>query len=458
MPTQLRARDIVESCRRVSPSAGDGILLIADGAGYPMSLARGNSTSPSGGIASTEERQLRGNEHYKGGVDPIGAQHEERPIRALVFLEASTVAGAVKPVLEFAREAAEATKSGALNLTMVLYERAGQESSLLSVVQDQGIAEEIISERHSLDMRALRQLREIGQKQRPHIIWTNNTKSHFLVYLSGLHRTAKWIAFHHGYTKEALRTRVYNELDRLSLPHAQRVVTVCNDFAQKLHAKGVPSDRLRVVRNPIRVTAPVSEAEKAQFRNKLGLNDESVLLSVGRLSQEKGHADLLRAIALMRSNLEGAFRSKLILVGDGPECGRLQALCAGLGLEDVVRFAGYEADVRPYYAISDIFILPSHSEGSPNVLLEAMAAGVPTVATAVGGLPEVLSNEVNALLVPKENPAQLATAIARLLNEQPLRQQFIEKSKEVVAQHNPESYYRNIMGLFEEVLNETPTT
>ena len=378
---------------------------------------------------------------------------EKRSLRVLVFLEASTVAGAVKPVLEFAQEAASAS-SPPINLAMVLYQRAQQPSPLIDVVRQHGIPLEVIVERRAFDSHVLPQLRGVAQRLHPDVLWTNNTKSHFLVALSGLHQTAAWIAFHHGYTREAWRTRIYNELDRWSLPRARRVVTVCNDFARQLRRKGVRGDRLHVLRNPIRVSAPIADAEKARLRDELGLNDRPVLLSVGRLSAEKGHADLLRAVAQMRADQGAAFRSRLLIVGDGPERRNLESLCSTLKLDDVVQFTGYQADVRRHYGVADVFVLPSHSEGSPNVLLEAMAAGVPIVATAVGGLPEVLSNEVNALLVRKQNIGELAGAMTRLLHEPQLGQQLAEKGREVVAQHDPQSYFRGVVGLFQEVMGE----
>lgn len=404
-------------------------------------------------------RSLRTSICPTAATDLVSGESDRHPIRVLVLIEANTVGGAVKPILEFAREAALSTSCLTAEVTMVSYVRARQENSLIDAVRAQGIPIEIVTERHPFDLRTIPQLREIVRRQQPDIIWTNNTKSHFLVCLSALHRTAKWVAFHHGYTKEAFRTRVYDQLDRWSLPHAERVVTVCNDFANHLQRRGVARDRLLVLRNPIRIPSPVSEAEKVRLRVELGLtNTARVLLSVGRLSREKGHADLLHAMAQMRAAERTGFHSHLLIVGDGPERRRLHALCSELRLDDIVRFTGYQSNVLPYYGISDVFVLPSHSEGNPNVLLEAMAAGVPTVATAVGGVPEILTHEVNALLVPKHNIVQLANAIQRLLNDPLLRDQIASKAKEVVAQHHPQDYFQSLMGIFQEVIVEARAT
>jgi glycosyltransferase involved in cell wall biosynthesis len=419
--------------------------------------ALGIMTRPLLSSPSAQGRALRKDADHPRSADATRGL-SEKPLRVMVFLEASTIAGAVKPILEFAREAAVSTTGRSLQVTMVLYLRVGQESRLIDAIRAEDIPVEVVAERHPFDLRVIHQLRTLAGKLRPDIIWTNNTKSHFLVRLTGLHRRAEWIAFHHGYTREALRTRVYNELDRLSLPGAKLVVTVCHDFEEQLKRKGVPAARLRVLRNPIRVPSPASERETTRLRTELGLMNTQVLLSVGRLSLEKGHADLFRAIALLREKQATSFRSHLLIVGDGPERRNLQALCSELRLDDVARFTGYQSDVRPYYAISDVFVLPSYSEGSPNVLLEAMAAGLPVVAAAVGGLPEVLSHDLNALLVPKQDIEQLANAIERLLKDPLLRQELVTKGKDLVAQHNPQSYFQGVLALFEEVSSETTAT
>ena len=372
----------------------------------------------------------------------------------MVFLEASTIAGAVKPVLEFARQATAVSRQRAIDMTMILFSRAGQKDNLTEAIQAENLPLKLITERHPLDFGAISQIRALARELSPDIVWTNNTKSHCLVRMAGLNKSANWIAFHHGYTREAWRTRLYNEVDRFSLPRADRVVTVCNDFAWQLQSKGVPAARLRVIRNPIRPSPPTAQLERTRARNQLGLTDARVLLSIGRLSLEKGHADLLRAFALMRMTRGVAFESRLLIVGDGPERQNLQALSSELKLVDAVQFAGYQADVASYYAAADVFVLPSHSEGSPNVLLEAMAAGLPVVATAVGGVPEILSDEVNALLVPKQNEKALANSIERLLNDFALAQRLVAKSKDVVAQHDPQVYFRAILGVFEEVMGE----
>ena len=111
------------------------------------------------------------------------------------------------------------------------------------------------------------------------------------------------------------------------------------------------------------------------------------------------------------------------------------------------------SDVQPFYAIADVFALPSHTEGSPNVLLEAMAANLPIVATAVGGVPEMVANNESALLVPPGDPKHLASAIANLLTDKDLAQRLARKAAMLVdIQHSPERYVQSLIEIYSEVI------
>jgi glycosyltransferase involved in cell wall biosynthesis len=119
-----------------------------------------------------------------------------------------------------------------------------------------------------------------------------------------------------------------------------------------------------------------------------------------------------------------------------------------------VTLAGHQNIVDPYYAIADAFVLPSHSEGSPNVLLEAMAAGVPVVATAVGGVPEIVSSGKNALLVVRGDTVGLAFAVTQLLIDQALRDRLVSSARDTVFHKTPGAYFQSIVSVFNEALQQ----
>jgi glycosyltransferase involved in cell wall biosynthesis len=177
------------------------------------------------------------------------------------------------------------------------------------------------------------------------------------------------------------------------------------------------------------------------------LPSELVILAVGRLSAEKGHADLLAAFALAAARPRRA-RIRLVVVGDGVEHARLSGLARPLG--DRVLFAGHQADTRPWFWIADLFVLPSHSEGSPMALLEAMQSRLAIAATAVGGVPELIENEVSALLVAGHDPPALAAALDRLLEDPALRSRLAEAAFERVRRHPPSQRCAALLRLYRE--------
>jgi glycosyltransferase involved in cell wall biosynthesis len=174
---------------------------------------------------------------------------------------------------------------------------------------------------------------------------------------------------------------------------------------------GVSRDRLHFVPNGIRLQEP-SPAERLRQRHGLGVADGELLwMYAGRLAPVKDLGTLLRAFAQART--EAGPHLRLAVVGDGPERKPLETLCRSLGIAAFVSFLGARGDVPRLMLAADGFVMSSLSEGLPMVLLEAMAARVPCVATAVGGIPELFSDGAG-ILTPPQDPSALATAIARL--------------------------------------------
>jgi glycosyltransferase involved in cell wall biosynthesis len=301
----------------------------------------------------------------------------------------------------------------------------------------------------------LPQIRRCVEEWRPQVVQTHQVKSHFLLRVSGLWRNHLWLAFHHGYTNEDLKMRLYNQLDRWSLPLADRVVTVCKAFARELEKRGVPRERIHVQHNAVTFPAP-SDPETVRALKKTLVPEEGipVLLTVGRLSREKGHKDLIEAARELR-RLEPSLGFCLVVLGEGKERRRIEALCQHYGLEREVRLVGHQDDVAPYYAMADVVVIPSHSEGSPNVLLEAMASGVPVVATCVGGIPEIVADGETALLVPPHNPRALAGALARLLRSPEQRARLAQGARRLVdSEYTPEAYERSLRRVYQRLWEE----
>ncbi|HVW84184.1 MAG TPA: glycosyltransferase [Bryobacteraceae bacterium] len=377
-----------------------------------------------------------------------------KTIRVMAMLEPVSLAGTAKAVLEFARERNRRHPDlPEIDLSILNFSRGSMtlDTALKTAIEETGVPVDTVREQGRFDRAVFQQLHGFVASRRPDVIWSNSVKSHFLVRAGGLHRSRAWVAYHHGYTTTSLAVRLYNLLDFWSLRKADRVLTVCKPFAHDLVRRGVQEKRIRVQHMPIREWTAPAEGDLAEARSRLTWSAETRwILSVGRLSREKAHADLLRAFAQMDGALNTPTR--LVLVGDGPERSALEELARTLGVAGSVQFAGHQTNVAPYYALADIFALPSHSEGSPNVLLEAMAAGVPVVATAVGGIPELATNNRDAVLVSKGNIAEMSSGLTALLTDEGLRVRLAGSARRTIASYTPEAYLRSIVSVFEEAI------
>jgi glycosyltransferase involved in cell wall biosynthesis len=374
----------------------------------------------------------------------------------LALLEADSITGTAKPVLEMAYEAqADSSGQRRVELSVANFARGRQEveNALTSALREGRIPYSLIREKGRFDSSVLPQIRDLVKKYDAEVVWTNSVKSHFLVYESGVLKHRKWVAFHHGYTSTDFKMSLYNQLDRVSLRKADRVLTVCIPLVAELEARGVLRRRIRVQHMPVRPFVNSPEDGLA-LRTELGLtSDAKVILSVGRMSREKGQKHLITAFSQLRKQLRNN-QLKLVLVGEGPERKNLERRAAHCHVDGSVLFTGHRDDAKRFYGISDVFALSSYSEGTPNVLLEAMAAGVPVVATAVGGIPELVADGRHALLVPAADPAALANALGRLLQTTNLRHTLVQTAKEVVAGHTPRSYFMAMREIFLETVVE----
>jgi glycosyltransferase involved in cell wall biosynthesis len=357
----------------------------------------------------------------------------------MAIIEARSVTGPARNLIDFCRQSREFGSH--LEPVIITFHRVGSDwpSDFISAARRADLQVEVITERFRFDPRALSELKRIARQLRPDIIQTHGVKSHFLVRLSGLWGRSHWIAFHHGYTHTDLKMVAYNQLDRWSLRAAELVITVSRAFAAGLVRAGVAAERIIVLHNSVDAErfARLSTEAARHIRARINIrDDEVVLLSVGRLSREKGHEDLIRAFdRLRRSRPE--LKARLLIVGQGPELRRLERLVDSFGMARLVTFTGHVPDPEPYYAMADVFILPSRSEGSPNALLEAMAAAIPVIATRVGGVPEIVSDGSSALLVPPGDPEAMAKAIVRALEDDQLTSRLTSRAKELVlARHS----------------------
>jgi glycosyltransferase involved in cell wall biosynthesis len=241
------------------------------------------------------------------------------------------------------------------------------------------------------------------------------------------------VAVSRGWTGENPKVRLYEWLDRRHLRMMDLVVCVSAGQAAKVRQAGVPNARVTVIRNAARPET-FAEPDPADRRRLLGLlppGTRRVVLAAGRLSPEKGFDVLIEAAPAVLSADPGC---GFVLFGEGVERTRLSNRLAALGIADRFALAGHTRDLDRLMPWADVLAVPSHTEGLPNVVLEAAAAGVPVVATAVGGNPEAVRNGVTGFLVPPADPAALADRLTAVLRDEPARAAMGEASRSFVRE------------------------
>src|SRR5262249_41852201 len=202
--------------------------------------------------------------------------------------------------------------------------------------------------------------------------------------------------------------------DRFNLRWMDRVVCVSEGQAAKVRRAGAPAGRVVVIRNAIRAER-FDDPDPVYRERLLGLfpaPPRRIVGAAGRLSPEKGFGMLIDAARrVIREDPAAGF----VLFGDGALRGALARQVEAAGLAGRFVLAGFRADLDHYVPWLDVMALPSYTEGLPNVVLEACAAGVPVVATAVGGVPEVIADGENGHLVPPGDAKALAGRILAVL-------------------------------------------
>lgn len=235
----------------------------------------------------------------------------------------------------------------------------------------------------------------------------------------------------HGFTSNDRRLSLYARLNVMFLRCFNRVIAVSARMRDDLVDKGLKLSRIDVIPNAVESVCDTAiQSARQSLRDRLKIKeDEFTFGFVGRLSEEKGLAYLLGALG-RRPPAESRWR--LLVVGDGPRRRELEESAAQAGLADHVVFAGFHSDASPWFSAMDAFVLPSLTEGTPMALLEAMAHRVPVIASAVGGVPAILSDRVNGLLVPPADTEALSQALCDLASDEELRRTLSRAGHETV--------------------------
>jgi len=283
------------------------------------------------------------------------------------------------------------------------------------------------------------------------LICTHGYKPAVIAAIASRLTRVPYVCFLRGWTKENHKVMFYESLEKVCARAAHRVVCLSN--TQALEAKGwLDESRIRVVVNAARTwNNPLETYELKQQLCDLASFHPSrpLIVAAGRLSPEKGTVNLLRAA----KNLQLAHPEiQFAIFGDGPAREDLQQQSRSLGLDEAVHFVGHQVNFAEIVAGADLLVNPSLTEQMPNVVLEAMSVGVPVLATAVGGVPELARDGAIALVAPGDANA-LAKAIIDLISSPSVCLRMIQKARERLQQDfSPEKQANQLKSLYSEFI------
>ncbi len=286
----------------------------------------------------------------------------------------------------------------------------GLESQLVNA----GVQVFHLDKKRGFDGRMFSRCAQVLQRFQPHVLHTHNYVLRY-TYLPALwHRVPVQVHTVHNVAQKEV-DRVGRALQRIAFRWGVMPVAIAREVAATIRqVYGVPERAL--IPNGICVSRfQAGRASGEQWRRRESFtSDEILCLCVGRLAPQKDHATLLEAFAAGPAKNP---RARLLLAGEGPLRNDIERRIEALGLGGSVRILGRRTDIPDMLAAMDLFVIASRWEGNPLAVMEAMSAGVPVIATAVGGVPELVADGATGLLVPPGDPAMLASAICRLLDD-----------------------------------------
>lgn len=260
------------------------------------------------------------------------------------------------------------------------------------------------------------------------------------------------IATNHLWKQPDFKSSIYTTLDTLSLRSFSSIVGVSDEIVTDLHTKGLK--KAFKIPNGIDLSLfdNIDETAKARLRASFSFSEKAIVTGmISSLTPEKNHQLGINAFRNIKRNFPDA---KLLIVGDGPKKQELKELTIQSGIENSVIFAGTRSDIPEILSIIDIFLLTSKIEGLPIALLEAMASGKAIITTAVGEIPNVISNDIGILVRTLEEQ-ELESALSRLLSNEQLRINLAQSARKRSADFSSEQMTKAYCETYNKVLLAT---
>lgn len=243
-----------------------------------------------------------------------------------------------------------------------------------------------------------------------------------------------------------------NPISRLKYREVDVIIAVSKKVKEILLRDGLKEEKIEVILSAVDLNRFSRLKDPSYLYREFNLSPEQPVVGiVAALAPHKDYWTFLRAAKIVKENMP---EIKFLLVGEGELEKELKKLAKKLDLEKEVIFTGFREDVGEILSLLKVFVLSSREEGLGTSLLESMLVGVPIVATRTGGIPEIVKDGENGLLVPPKNPEKLAQGILELLKDESLRKKFIGKGKEKVKEFSVEKMVDSTIEVYQKILKK----
>ena len=333
------------------------------------------------------------------------------PIRVLYLRDTTFVCGPGKTILNTFRTADRNKVSIALGVP----DWTSAPNAFIAAARSIGLPVITLPDGGRFDVMAGKRLARVIADGKYDLVQSHDFRTRRIATVACALASVPHVTSVHGWIVNSNRQRLAKAIDKSLIGRARRIIAVSNRLVSDLVGSGIRRERITLFPNAIVLDDYTPAMPVGQARHELGLPPSSKYIGiVGRLSPEKRH-DLFLEMAAELASRDSDVR--FLIVGHGPLLDDLQRLANRLEIADRVAFLGHRSDMHRVYAALNVLVLCSDTEGMPNVVLEAFAYGRPVVATRVGGVPEVVSEAENGLIVPPGQRAALVEAVRSILND-----------------------------------------
>jgi glycosyltransferase involved in cell wall biosynthesis len=369
------------------------------------------------------------------------------PKKVMIVIDTSILGGPGKGLFQLLRH--ETSGNYSYILCGFSY-RNPRSTQFIDVARAAGCDLRLLPQRFRFDPSAIAVALKIARSEGVDLVQSHGYKSHTVALAIARRCRVPWLAMTHGWTQEDWKILLYNRLERVLLKWADIAATVSPPLYDELLALRGPNRFSRLIMNAVDPAEIKGVEGGTVIRDRYGVPTDATVIGVfGRLSPEKGVLNGLEAFAKVHQQHP---TTHLMLVGDGQLSASIEARIHELGLGASVTMTGYQQQMRGYYEAIDLLMIPSLSEGLPNVLLEAMALEVPAVCTRVGAIPEVIIDGENGWLAEPGDCSDLASRLECAVSDKAQRHAMGVRARESLhPRFSPVHRAKQFVSIYDEL-------